>query len=86
VSARSRILVAAALGAALTIGFSARDASARPTYFDAFRSLYGINDGDNLDACGVCHFLWTGTGARNPFGNAVELICYPPGGTIYNKT
>jgi len=76
VSARSRILVAAALGAALTIGFSARDASARPTYFDAFRSLYGINDGDNLDACGVCHFLWTGTGARNPFGNAVEQQLY----------
>jgi catechol 2,3-dioxygenase-like lactoylglutathione lyase family enzyme len=21
----------------------------------------------------------------DPFGNAVELICYPPGGTIYEK-
>ena len=67
---------AVALLAALTLGVFAGSASARPTYFDAFRTLYGINDGDHLDACGVCHFLWTGTGARNPFGNAVEQQLY----------
>ncbi|MBC7784814.1 MAG: VOC family protein [Burkholderiales bacterium] len=27
----------------------------------------------------------TGIYLHDPFGNAVELICYPPGGTIYQK-
>lgn len=51
-------------------------AEARPAYFEAFKTLYGIGDGDNLNACGVCHFRWTGTGARNPFGTSVEQQLY----------
>ena len=31
---------------------------------------------DRLYACGICHFNWTGTGARNPFGTAVEQQLY----------
>ncbi len=69
-------LLLAFTGVALSVGLFVGNALARPTYFDTFRALYGINDGDNLDACGVCHFLWTGTGARNPFGNAVEQQLY----------
>ena len=72
---RARALGRLVLAATVAL-LAARSADARPTYFDAFRTLYGINDGDNLDACGVCHFLWTGTGARNPFGNAVEQQLY----------
>jgi len=49
---------------------------ARPVYFDTLRSTYGILDEENLDTCGVCHFLWEGTGARNPYGFAVEQQLY----------
>jgi hypothetical protein len=55
---------------------AAPPALARPTYFETFKSTYGIPDGANLDACGVCHFLWTGSGGRNPYGTAVEQQLY----------
>ena len=51
-------------------------ALARPTYFDVFTTRYGITASDRLYACGVCHYKWTGTGARNPFGYAVEQQLY----------
>ncbi len=66
-------------GAALacaTILLGAGTSLARPTYFEQFKSLYSIGDGDNLDACGVCHFRWLGTGARNPYGTTVEQRLY----------
>ena len=28
----------------------------------------------------------TGIYIHDPFGNAVELICYPPGATVYEKS
>ncbi len=49
---------------------------ARPTYFDAFTAYYGIGPTDDLYACGVCHYSWEGTGARNPFGQEVEQQLY----------
>ncbi|MEO6028640.1 MAG: hypothetical protein ABIR79_17380 [Candidatus Binatia bacterium] len=55
---------------------AAHDAEARPTYFQVFTDRYGIVSGDRLYACGNCHIKWTGTGARNPFGNAVEQQLY----------
>jgi hypothetical protein len=67
-------LRAVALASALLV--VAAPALARPGYFEQFRNFYGISEGDNLDACGVCHFRWTGTGARNPYGNAVEQQLY----------
>ncbi|MDX2169960.1 MAG: hypothetical protein SF182_23020 [Deltaproteobacteria bacterium] len=51
-------------------------AAARPLYFDTFTSLYGLSPGDDLYACGVCHRNWNGTGARNPFGVAIEQQLY----------
>ncbi|HEY2389378.1 MAG TPA: hypothetical protein VGK30_20685 [Candidatus Binatia bacterium] len=62
--------------AALAVVVSARPAAARPTYFEVFTSRYGIDSSDRLYACGVCHYKWTGTGARNPFGTAVEQQLY----------
>ena len=62
---------------ALAIGVVAPTPThARPTYFDTFTTLYGIGGSDNLNACGVCHVKWTGTGARNLFGSAVEQQLY----------
>lgn len=55
---------------------SAYDAGARPTYFQVFTDRYGITSGDRLYACGNCHIKWTGTGARNPFGQEVEQQLY----------
>lgn len=55
---------------------AAREAAARPTYFQIFTDRYGIVSGDRLYACGNCHLKWTGTGARNPFGQAVEQQLY----------
>jgi hypothetical protein len=55
---------------------SSERAHARPTYFDAFTSLYSIVPDSNLDACGVCHFKWNGTGQRNPYGSTVEQHLY----------
>ncbi len=51
-------------------------ALARPTYFQVFTDRYGLNPGDRNYACGNCHYRWTGTGARNPFGSAVEQQLY----------
>jgi len=51
-------------------------ASARPNYFEAFTAYYGFTPGDDLYACGVCHLKWGGTGARNPYGTAVEQQLY----------
>jgi hypothetical protein len=66
-----RVMVA--LAASLLL---AAQAEARPTYFNAFTSYYSIGGSDNLNACGVCHFRWFGTGARNAFGNEVEQQLY----------
>jgi len=51
-------------------------AQARPNYFEAFTAYYGLSPGDDLYACGVCHLKWGGTGARNPYGTAVEQQLY----------
>lgn len=76
-SARTITRLAAALAVALAaVTTISGDAYARPQYFDAFRAKYSIMNGDNLDACGVCHYNWQGTGARNPFGSTVEQQLY----------
>ncbi|MEW6268010.1 MAG: hypothetical protein AB1689_01775 [Thermodesulfobacteriota bacterium] len=51
-------------------------AQARPNYFEAFVDFYGLTPGQDLYACGVCHLRWEGTGARNPYGTAVEQQLY----------
>ena len=61
--------------AALVVG-AAGEAGARPTYFQVFTERYNITSSDRLYACGNCHIKWTGTGARNPFGQAVEQQLY----------
>jgi hypothetical protein len=74
---RPRAVAIAALVGSIVLGLmSSREASARPTYFEVFTTRYGIVPGDRLYACGNCHFRWNGTGARNPFGNAVEQQLY----------
>ncbi len=68
------VVCGVALGAFL---FGPIDAAeARPNYFDALTTYYGIAPGANLDACGVCHFKWNGTGQRNPYGSTVEQQLY----------
>ncbi len=67
-------LRAAAALATVLLGAGASDA--RPVFFENFKSHYAIPDGGNLDACGVCHIKWTGTGARNPYGQSVEQQLY----------
>lgn len=49
---------------------------ARPVYFDAYTTRYGFIEGDQLYACGVCHYLWEGTGARNLYGQSIEQQLY----------
>lgn len=72
-----RVFTIVALMGLFALGFGgAREAGARPTYFEVFTTRYGIGPGDRLYACGNCHFRWNGTGARNPFGNAVEQQLY----------
>jgi hypothetical protein len=71
--ARRSAWIAAAALAVLT---AAGKADARPFYFETFQSHYGIIEGDNIDACGVCHIKWTGTGSRNPYGQSVEQQLY----------
>lgn len=73
-SIRARIL-ALCIGV-LGVLAASRHAQARPTYFEVFTTRYGITSTDRLYACGNCHFKWTGTGARNPYGNAVEQQLY----------
>jgi hypothetical protein len=67
-----RRLAAASL--ALVLGASV--AEARPVYFENFTAHYGIVEGDELYACGVCHIKWTGTGSRNPYGHTIEQQLY----------
>jgi len=62
--------------AVLGIALSAGPILARPLYFNNFTNLYGLVEGDDLYACGVCHFRWEGTGARNPYGFAIEQQLY----------
>ncbi|MFP6664369.1 MAG: hypothetical protein VCC00_09235 [Deltaproteobacteria bacterium] len=54
----------------------ATSAQARPTYFQAMKTHFGIADDSNLDACYVCHLRYTGTSTRNPFGYAVQQYLY----------
>lgn len=54
----------------------AQPGAARPTYFEVLTGSYGFVPGDPLYACGVCHYKWDGTGARNPFGTSVEQQLY----------
>jgi hypothetical protein len=54
----------------------ARVAEARPTYFEVFTARYSIAPSDRTYACGNCHLKWTGTGARNSYGSAVEQQLY----------
>jgi Abnormal spindle-like microcephaly-assoc'd, ASPM-SPD-2-Hydin len=51
-------------------------AHARPLYFENLTTIYAIQDSESIHACGVCHQRWEGTGARNPFGLAVESQLY----------
>lgn len=51
-------------------------AHARPNYFEAFTTYYGIAPDAPNYACGNCHLRWGGTGARNPYGTAVEQQLY----------
>lgn len=74
-----RRMIRAAAGAALActlVLLGAGTSAARPAYFDQFKSNYAIAEGSNLDACGVCHYRWLGTGARNPYGSTVEQQLY----------
>jgi hypothetical protein len=62
--------------ALLLLAAPAQPVAARPAYFDAFTQKFGLEEGDRLHACGVCHYRWEGTGARNPFGTTVEQQLY----------
>lgn len=64
-------LVAAALGVC-----AVHHVEARPIYFETLTTRYGIAPEDRTYACGNCHIRWTGTGARNDFGTAVEQQLY----------
>ena len=65
----------AMLAVAVMLGLTS-SAGARPFYFDTVTSIYDIQPGEDLYACGICHYKWTGTGGRNPYGNAVEQQLY----------
>jgi hypothetical protein len=74
---RTRSAVVLASAVAITAGLIVPGrAAARPNYLTTFGSLYGFQKGDDLYACGVCHRKWEGTGARNPYGTAVEQQLY----------
>ena len=70
---RTGIAGAAAISALLAL---APAVHARPSYFETFAAHYGIGPADDLHACGVCHYNWEGTGARNPYGQEVEQQLY----------
>jgi hypothetical protein len=55
---------------------SPSSALARPLYFQTFTNHYGLAPGNPIYACGICHQKWEGTGARNPFGTAIEQQLY----------
>lgn len=67
---------AASLAAAVVLLLAPAMVAARPLYFDQFTATYGFVAGDDLYACGVCHRAWEGTGARNPYGLAIEQQLY----------
>lgn len=71
-----KLLLVCGLAASALIFAGVDRAEARPPYFTAFTNYYGIAPDSNLDACGVCHFKWEGTGQRNPFGTTVEQQLY----------
>jgi hypothetical protein len=77
-----RPLVVAALAALLGSGLAV-EASARPNYFEVFTGIYALSPSDPIYACGACHRRWEGTGARNPYGDAIEQQLYI-GKTITN--
>jgi hypothetical protein len=62
--------------AGVAVAVVANAAAARPTYFATLRTHFGIPEDSRIDACGVCHRDWEGTGARNAFGTAVEQRLY----------
>lgn len=72
----SKSAILRAMFAAAAVLVAASVAEARPIYYETFKDHFGVVDGSNLDACGVCHIKWTGTGARNPFGSSVEQQLY----------
>ncbi len=74
----SRMLLAAAVGAIL-IAALATPAAARNPFRKAFFERYPSAEGTILDDvpsnpghCGVCHFDFSGSATRNPYGVAVE--------------
>ncbi|HYB97689.1 MAG TPA: hypothetical protein VEC57_01005 [Candidatus Limnocylindrales bacterium] len=73
---RASSTIARAGVAVLALACGAGVAQARPTYFDNFKAHYGVAEASNLDTCGVCHFRFTGSGARNSFGTSVEQQLY----------
>jgi hypothetical protein len=68
--------LAGILAALATLAGAAQPAAARPTYFETLTAKYGLTPADRIYACGVCHYRWEGTGARNPFGTTVEQELY----------
>jgi hypothetical protein len=64
------------LAALALVSVVAAPAAARPTYFEVLTQTFDLQPGDALYACGVCHYRWTGTGARNLFGTSVEQELY----------
>jgi hypothetical protein len=69
---RRAALLLAALGALAL----ARPAAARPFYFETLVARFGLPEESPIHACGVCHYKWSGTGGRNPFGTSVEQELY----------
>jgi hypothetical protein len=68
------------LVAALVLALLAPPADARNNIRNAFFGVYPAAEGSRLDDlpsasghCGVCHFAFGGSGARNPYGLAVEV-------------
>ena len=73
----SRTAARFACTAALLLALVApRATQARPLYFQNLTTIYDIQPDESIYACGVCHEKWLGTGARNPFGTAVEQQLY----------
>lgn len=73
----SRTAARFACAAALLLALVApRTVQARPLYFQNLTTIYNIQPDESIYACGVCHEKWLGTGARNPFGTAVEQQLY----------
>jgi hypothetical protein len=66
----------ACAGAMLLALLAPSAALARPLYFENLTTIYSIQPDESIYACGVCHEKWLGTGARNPYGTAVEQQLY----------